>query len=189
MIVLVLPNPSTDDALLDLARAGDKGAIGDIYRQYVDSIYQFCRLRLGDAQAAEDITSSVFTTFIQALAKGKGPKYHLRAWLFKVARNSIYDTYGKQQTLPIETLEQWSDIDSLDPENQAFQAIDADILRQTIKMLSPDQQDILLLRFDQQLSLRETADILGKKVNTVKALQFRAVNRLRDLLQPMGVMD
>lgn len=187
MIVLVLPNPIEDDSLLSRAKNGDKVAIGDIYRLYVDSIYQFCRLRLGDAQSAEDITSQVFTTFIQSLAKSKGPKHHLRGWLFKVARNAMYDTYGKQQTLPIETIEQWAHIDSIDPENAAFQAIDADMLRERITMLSPDQQDILLLRFDQQLSLQETADILGKKVNTVKALQFRAVNRLRELLQRAGM--
>lgn len=189
MILLVLPNPIEDDSLLSRAQNGDKNAIGDIYRLYVDSIYQFCRLRLGNPQSAEDITSAVFTTFIQSLAQGKGPKYHLRGWLFKVARHAIYDTYGKEQTLPLETLEAWTDFDSIDPENQAFQTIDAEALRDRITMLSPDQQDILLLRFDQQLSLQETADILGKKVNTVKALQFRAVKRLRELLQRAGMAD
>lgn len=187
MIVMILPDPLEDDALLERARQGDKVAIGDIYRQYVDSIYQFCRLRLGDPQSAEDITSTVFTKFIHALAQGKGPRYHLRGWLFKVARNAIYDTYGKKQTLPIETIEQWVDVESIEPENVVFDAIHADAIRANITMLSPDQQDVLLLRFDQQLSLRETADILGKNVNTVKALQLRAVKRLRDLLQRTGV--
>ncbi len=187
MIVMVLPDPIEDDTLLARARRGDKAAIADIYRQYVESIYQFCRLRTGNPQIAEDITGTVFTKFIQALAKGKGPRYHLRGWLFKVARNAIYDTHGKARTLPIETVEQWADIENIDPENAAFSAIEADAIREGIGMLSPDQQDVLLLRFDQQLSLQETADILGKNVNTVKALQFRAVNRLRDLLERTGV--
>ena len=67
--------------------------------------------------------------------------------------------------------------------------IDSESLRHLIAELSPDQQEILLLRFDQELSLQETADIVGKNINTVKALQFRAVNRLRELLQRQGIKE
>lgn len=187
MIVMVLPDPIEDDSLLSRAHRGDKTAISEIYQLYVESIYQFCRLRLGDARAAEDITSTVFTKFIQSLTKGNAPRYHLRGWLFKVARNAIYDSYGKAKTLPIETIEQWEHLDSLHPEQEAIRAINADALRDSLTLLSPDQQDVLLLRFDQQLSLQETADILGKNVNTVKALQLRALKRLRKLLERTGV--
>ncbi|MEO1643716.1 MAG: helix-turn-helix domain-containing protein, partial [Chloroflexota bacterium] len=64
MIVLVLPDPQTDEVLLKRARTGDKSAMTMIYQRYVDAIYQFCRLRLQDPQQAEDITSHVFTTMI-----------------------------------------------------------------------------------------------------------------------------
>src|SRR5262245_29591485 len=103
MLVLVLPDNQDDEAVLARAKAGDKAAIGLIYRRYVEPIYHFARLRLGDAQAAEDLTSSVFEKFIKALAEGKGPKQHLRGWLFQVARHAIYDSYSKVQSLPIET--------------------------------------------------------------------------------------
>ncbi|MEO1287446.1 MAG: sigma-70 family RNA polymerase sigma factor [Chloroflexota bacterium] len=189
MIVLVLPDVTQDDVLLGRARDGDKEAISEIYRQYVDSIYQFCRLRLGNAEQAEDITSTVFTKLLQSIAKGNAPQYHLRGWLFKVARNAIYDTYGKNIPLPLETIEQIDAGDSINPETIVNQELNADALRASLQELSPDQQEVILLRFDQQLSLRETADILGKNINTVKALQFRAVNRLRDVLQRAGVQD
>lgn len=187
MIVLVLPNTVNDTTLLDQARNGDKVAIAEIYRLYVDSIYQFCRLRLSDPQQAEDITSTVFTRFIKALADGKGPREHLRGWLFQVARNAIHDAYGQRTPLPIEAIEHWAQGDEANPEYSVFQAIDTDILRQHIMMLSPDQQDVIFMRFAQQLSIHETADVLGKNPNTVKALQFRAVNRLRDLLTKTGM--
>ncbi|MGB7338035.1 MAG: sigma-70 family RNA polymerase sigma factor [Phototrophicaceae bacterium] len=187
MIVLILPDVSSDDRLLNRARDGDKDAITQIYHHYVESIYQFCKLRLGHPQQAEDITSMVFTKFVQAVAQGKAPRYHLRGWLFKVARNAIYDTYGEQKTLPLETLEQWENPDAIDPEYLVQQSLNLDMIRESIMQLSPDQQDVILLRFDQQLSVQETADILGKKVNTVKALQLRAVSRLRTILQGSGV--
>lgn len=191
MIVLVLPDPQADDALLARARQGDKAAMSMIYQRYVDAIYQFCRLRLSDAQRAEDITSQVFTTMISDFARGKGPRRHLRGWLFQVARYKLYDTYeqGKQDPLPLNTIEQMTTLPDLQPENATLNALTAAVVRERIAELSPDQQDVLLLRFDQQLSLRETADILGKNVNTVKTLQLRAVRRLRQMLQREGVLD
>lgn len=189
MLVLVLPDSNADDALLAKAKQGDKAAIGHIYRRYVEPIYHFARLRIGDAQAAEDLTSLVFEKFLSALADGKGPRQHLRGWLFQVARNAIYDSYGKLQSLPIETLDEWEASETLAPEAAVMANLDSESLRQLIAELSPDQQEILLLRFDQELSLQETADIVGKNINTVKALQFRAVNRLRELLQRQGIKE
>lgn len=181
MIVLVLPDETGDSQLLQRAYQGDKDAIARIYQHYVDSIYQFVRLRVADAQVAEDITSSVFMNFVDALAKRKGPRTSLRGWLFQVARHAIYDSYGAQQALPIESIDQMS-IESASPEWEVMQALDREMIRQLIQALSPDQQEILLLRFDQQLSLRETATIMGKNINTVKTLQLRAVQNLRRLI-------
>ncbi|MEL6307981.1 MAG: sigma-70 family RNA polymerase sigma factor [Chloroflexota bacterium] len=184
MIVLVLPDITTDDERLARAKQGDKTAIGDIYRSYFEPIYQFIRLRVGDAQLAEDLTSDVFIKFIKALKNDRAPHTSLRGWIFRVARNVIYDYYGKEQAIPAETIEQWIDNDDdTNPEVQALRTIEAERARQVIRMLAPAQQEVLILRFDQQLSLQETADIMDKKVNAIKALQFRAVNTLRQILQ------
>lgn len=185
MIVLVLPDIQTDDARLAKARRGDREAIGAIYRSYYEPVYQFVRLRVGNAQIAEDLTSDIFVKFIRALKADKGPHSSLRGWIFRVARNAIYDHYGsKEVPLPDETLDQWmSTDDDTDPEVRALRTIEAQRARQVIGMLAPAQQEVLMLRFDQQLSLQETADVMNKKVNAIKALQFRAVNTLRDILR------
>lgn len=183
MIVLVLPDVTQDDAYLARARAGDEDAIVAIYHQYFDPIYQFCRLRVGDSQTAQDLTSEVFIRFIRSLKKETAPHTSLRGWLFRVARNLIYDYYGKDQELPVDTLDQWlsTDVDT-DPEVQALRTVQIEYARKAIQTLAPAQQEVLLLRFDQQLSLQETADIMDRQVNAIKALQFRAVNALRQAL-------
>lgn len=184
MILLVLPDITTDDERLALAQKGDKQAIADIYKSYFEPIYQFVRLRVGDVQIAEDLTSDVFVKFIRALKNDKGPHSSLRGWIFRVARNIIYDHYGEQPSLPSETLDQWLASDeNTDPEVQAMRAIETERAIQVIGMLAPTQQEVLMLRFDQQLSLQETADVMDKNVNAIKALQFRAVNTLRQILQ------
>ena len=186
MIVLVLPDTTGDPDLLARAQRGNKAAIGQIYDRYVAAIYQFARLRVGNTQDAEDITSMVFEKFIKALAQGKGPHHHLRGWLFQVARNAIYDTYGVQQPLPLETIELWTGTNTAGPEQSVLQSLNGEALRKLIGALSPDQQEVLLLRFDQQLSLQETAEVMGKHINTVKTLQYRAIQHLREMFQRAG---
>lgn len=183
MIVLVLPDIAVDDARLAAAKAGDKDALAAIYETYFAPIYQFIRLRVGDATTAEDLASEVFIKFMKALKRGSAPNVSLRAWIFKVARNVVYDHYGREAELPSETLEQWipSDSDS-NPEVQALEASSIDRTRAAIRQLAPAQQEVLLLRFDQELSLQETAEIMGKNVNAIKALQFRAIATLRQIL-------
>lgn len=183
MIVLTLPNESQSMTLLESARAGDKRAIGSIYNLYFESIYQFIRFRVSDTQIAEDITSDVFVAMIQAFKNRKGPRNNLRAWLFRVARNKIADHYGKQESLPLETIEEWFADDQPNLETQFVNSLTKDTVRELVGQLSLDQQSVLLFRFNQQLSLQETADIMGKNVNTVKTLQARAVKKLAKLAE------
>jgi RNA polymerase sigma-70 factor (ECF subfamily) len=187
MIVLVLPDILVDDERLARAQKGDQEAIADIYRSYFDPVYQFVRLRVGDAQTADDITSEVFVKFVKALKRDNAPHTSLRGWIFRVARNVIYDHYGREPDLPVETLDQWLVSDAnTDPEVRTIQSMSIERARNAISMLAPSHQEVLLLRFDQQLSLQETAEIMDKKVNAIKALQFRAVNTLRKLLHDAG---
>jgi RNA polymerase sigma-70 factor (ECF subfamily) len=183
MIVLILPDVSVDDARLVRAQNNDQEAITEIYLSYYEAVYQFVRLRVGDEQVAEDLTSDIFVKFIKAIKAKKAPHTSLRGWIFQVARNLINDYFGKAQPLPAETLEQWFDIEGdPNPEIAVFQTVEAERIRQAISQLLPSQQEVLLLRFDQQLSLQETADVMGKNPNAIKALQFRAVTALREIL-------
>ncbi len=183
MILLVLPDPSQDMMVLERAYRGDKQAVANLYRQYLDPIYQFVRLRVGNQHIAEDITSTVFTKFVIAIKKKKGPRQSVRAWLFQVARNEVYRHYGKTEPLPIETLDQWFKSDDNTPEENLLEGDRRRVTRNAIQMLSADQQEVLLLRFDQQLSIQETADIMQKNVNTIKTLQHRALLKLRQIIK------
>jgi RNA polymerase sigma-70 factor (ECF subfamily) len=69
-----------------------------------------------------------------------------------------------------------------DPEVQFMRSVDIERARQAIRMLAADQQEVLILRFGQMLSLQETADVMGKSTSAIKSLQFRAVNTLRSIL-------
>ena len=181
MFFIVLPDLSVEDRLLAQARRGDQEAIMQIYDTYFPPIYNFIRLRVEDRPLAEDLASDVFVKFVTSVQGNAAPRQSLRGWLFRVARNAIYDHYGAQKRLPVTTLEEWLPGDS-DLESHLIHAMDAQRARQAIKMLADDQQEVLILRFGQALSLQETAVIMDRSVTAVKSLQFRAVNTLRQIL-------
>lgn len=186
MIVIVLPDFSTEDALLERAQAGDQEAVMGIYEIYFSPIYQYIRLRTGDADLAEDLASDVFVKLVRALKRGSAPRTSLRGWLFRVARNEIADHFGRKKQFPMTSLEEWVPApNEEDPEVQFIQALDLQRAREAIRMLVAEQQEVLILRFGQMLSIQETADIMGKSVTAVKSLQFRAVNTLRSILGEM----
>lgn len=183
MILLVLPDYGTEDRLLADARAGDSAAVMRIYEQYFGPVYQYIRLRVDDAPQAEDLASEVFVRLVRAFQSGKPPTESLRGWLFRVARNLIHDHYGHQRQLPLTSLDEWLPAPGEDgPEQQVAFRLSTERLRHALRMLAADQQEVVILRFGQMLSLHETADVMGKSVSAVKALQFRAVQTLRSLL-------
>jgi RNA polymerase sigma-70 factor, ECF subfamily len=183
MIVIVLPDIATEDRLLAAARRNDQDAMMHIYDTYFPPIYSFIRLRVADTDTAEDLASDVFVRLVSAMRSHKAPHHSLRGWLFRVARNLINDHYGRNRKFTEEVLEEWvPSPNDPDPEVQFFRALDIERVRRALRMLADDQQEVLLLRFSQMLSLQEAADIMGRNVGAIKSLQFRAVNTLRQIL-------
>ncbi|MBE0690184.1 MAG: sigma-70 family RNA polymerase sigma factor [Anaerolineae bacterium] len=185
MILITLPDLAVEDMLLAGARNGSQDALRQIFDLYYDSLYQYIRLRVEDAPQAEDMASDVFVKLLDSLRKGRAPRQSLRGWLFRVARNAIYDHYGKRKRLVLATLEEWIPSEGDEPELQFMRMLDAEDMRAALRLLTDEQQEVLILRFGQMLSLQETAAIMGKHVNAIKALQFRATNALRRTLNQM----
>jgi RNA polymerase sigma-70 factor (ECF subfamily) len=187
MIVIVLPDIPAEDALLARARQGNQEAIMRIYESYFPPIYQFIRLRVDDRQLAEDIASDVFVRFVESVRRRTAPNHSLRGWLFRVARNEIYQHFGRRKQLTMTALEEWmpAPADDNEPEVTFIRSMNLERARSAMRMLAAEQQEVLILRFGQMLSLEETADIMNKSVSAVKSLQFRAVNTLRHLLGEM----
>lgn len=152
-----------------------------IYDLYFPAIYQFLRLRVEDKTLAEDMASEVFVKLIDSLRRPTAPR-QLRGWLFKVARGELHKHYGNIRQFPTTNFEDViAASEEEDLELQFIQSMNTERAVHAFKMLSDDQQEVLILRFGQGCNLEETADIMGRNVNAVKALQFRAINTLRQI--------
>lgn len=186
MIVIVLPDIVIEDQLLARARRGDLDSMREIYEQYFPPVYEYIRLRVEDVQTAKDMGSEVFLKLVEAFRRRKMPHHSLRGWLFTVARNEVYAHYGKKQRLRHTVIEEWMPAPAeSEPEVAFIRNLDIDLARQAIRQLSPEQQEVIILRFGQMLSLQETASIMGANLNTVKSHQLRALQTLRHILSEM----
>ena len=186
MIFLILPDIADEDHLLTRAHRGHQDALQEIYLNYYTPIYQFIRMRTDDSDTAEDLAADVFVQLVNAFRHSKAPRHSLRGWLFRVARHTLYDHYHAHPGFTETVLEEWLSISADDqPEAQFIQTMHIETARQAVQRLTIDQQEVLILRFGNMLSLQETADIMGKNANAVKQLQLRALGALRRVLQAM----
>lgn len=186
MFLIVLPDTSTENTLLFRLQSGDDDAVMAVYEEYFTSLFHYVRLKTGDPALAEDLVSEVFVKLIRALGTKSAPHSHLRGWLFRVARNEIATHYQKVDKVNIIHLEEWMPAPSeTNPETRIGDLMEIHRMRHAIRMLNDEQQEVLILRFGQRLSLKETANVMDKSVSAIKSLQFRAVDTLRGiLLQP-----
>ena len=172
---------SLPDTQRELAgvRKLDSQAIAAVYDRYFPDVYRYVIYRLGVESLAEDIASDVFVRLLEAARSRRGPKTNLKGWLLSTASNAVADHLRRAYRRPTEALsETIPDLaatltDEIDRRQQA------DSVRQAYAQLTPDQQNVLALRFGDGYSLEETAAVMQKKVNAVKALQFRALAALQ----------
>lgn len=188
MIFLTVPDETSDSRLLRDARQGDRGAQRLIYERYFPLLYGFIRLRVDDVEQARDLTADVFLAFFAALQGDSPPRARLRAWLFRVARNKLYDHYNRSSRLSESALDDLTPhaaeavAPDVSPEASLLHGAQVDSVRRALRQLKAEQQEVLVLRFLHGLSLEETADLMARSVPAVKSLQFRAVDRLRALI-------
>ena len=173
-------------ALVELAQKGDAEAFGLIYERYVDQVYRFLYVRVGNPQLAEDLTSETFMRALRRIDSFSWQGRDIAAWFITIARNLVMDN-AKSARYRLEV----STADMLDADQRADAAPEDEVLSRVrdarlvdaLKTLKPEQAECLVLRFLQELSLAETAEVLGKSEGAVKQLQLRAVRALRKELE------
>lgn len=174
-----------DDATLVFEALADGCRFALLYRRYVDRIYRYCYRRLGSREAAEDATSVVFARALAALASCRPESF--RSWLFTIAHNVIASDLRDRGRRPIASLDPDFDLISseLGPEAAALAAEERASVQAVLVQLPDDQRRVLELRLA-GLNGPEIAGVLARSPGSVRLTQFRAITRLRQLLDITG---
>lgn len=170
-----------DEALLRLARQFDQAALAEIFDRYNNGLYYYAVRLLGDPDLAEDCAAETFSRLLRALRDGGGPTENLKAYLYRSAHNWITDHYRRIPPLPLDPEANLAEPDS-DPGQQAELNIVQARVCAAIRLLTPEQRQVIALRFIEGWELAEIAASLQKPVGAIKALQHRAVAALQKML-------
>jgi RNA polymerase sigma-70 factor (ECF subfamily) len=173
----------TDEgALLERARAYDEEALTELYDRYAPRMYAYIYRRVGDARLAEDLTGELFLRVLRSIGSGQPWRDSFRAWLYRIAHNLVVDHYRRQPPAPEAALDSSVEGTDGDPADLVESGQARERLRAASRRLTPEQQEVLALRFGEGLTAAETGQVMGKTTGAVEALQHRALASLRRIL-------
>ena len=174
-----------DEAIAARALA-DPDAFTLLYRANALDVYRYCYRRLQDREAAEDATSQTFTNAYAGLRRlGNKP---FRPWLYAIAHNVVVDAHrARRPLLPLDATTALEAPTPL-PEELAIDHERRDVIRLVLQQLPKRDRDVVELRLA-GLSGQEIAETLQCSHQAVRAAHYRAVQRIRELLESEGMMD
>ena len=176
------------DRIVAKARTGDPAAIASLYDQFAPRVYRFALLRVHAPSDAEDLLQRIFLKVIEALPRYEARGLPFAAWLFRIARNTVIDhERTRHEHASLDDLVQRSD-QRAGPEELAEAAFERVAIRSAMSLLTPEQRDVIAYRFFADLSPREIGLLMDRREGAVRALHFRAIQTLRESLDPESAL-
>lgn len=179
---------ASEEELLNGAANFDEAALSELYDRYEARIYSYIYRRTGNSALAEDLTAQVFLKMLEAIRNEKAWHSSFSGWLYRIAHNAVIDFYRKRDRQKQTDLEDAAAVVASDhnPVVIAETNLDAENLRTAISRLTEEQAEVISLRFLEGYSISEVATMMDKTEGSIKALQYRAVATLRQLLHRDG---
>jgi RNA polymerase sigma-70 factor (ECF subfamily) len=157
----------------------EEAALATIFDTYYPPIYRYIYHHIGHEQTVEDLAAEVFSRLLEHLNNGRGPRDHLKAWLYRVAHNLVVDELRRRRHRDhLELDERLPDQDA-GVEDEARRSILAARARGALADLTPKQRSVIVMKYLQGMSNDEVASALALPVGAVKSLQNRGLAALR----------
>ncbi len=169
-----------EKVIIEQAILGEASAFGLLYDHYEPQIYRFIYLKVGDREEAEDLTHQVFLQGFLKISDYQYQNFPFSSWLYRIARNEVIDFYRVRKShLDIVNNDDISE-HRIIPDLEHRLAIEK--IKGIIPKLKPIEQDVLIMRFVEDLSPSEVARVIGKTTIAVRLIQHRAIQKLKTLM-------
>lgn len=166
------------------AKKGDKNAFGVLYDYYLPKIYRFIYLKTANQAETEDLTHETFLNAWQNLPRYQHRGFPFSSWLYQIAKNSVIDFYRtRKKNIQIESVDEsligisFQDSEILDG------SMTIEKLKKYIALLKQDYQDVLIMRFVDDLTNEEISAALNKSQGAIRLIQHRAIKELKALYE------
>ncbi|HZJ24383.1 MAG TPA: sigma-70 family RNA polymerase sigma factor [Anaerolineales bacterium] len=178
----MLDKEFNEEDVLTRAAQGDRDAFGLLYERYLDRIFNYVYYRTGNLHDAEDLTARVFQRAMNHIKNYTDRGVPFSAWLYRIAHNLVANWHrdrSRRQEIPI------NDVPILPskgdhPERNLVRSQEETTLLKLIRRLPPERQNLLILKFVENMSNAEIGKIMGRSEGAVKSLYHRTLLSLRD---------
>ena len=173
-----------EETLVRRARR-DAAAFGELYERYVDRIYNYIFYRVGEPAEAEDLTARVFYRALGHIDEYQSRGAPFAAWLYRIAHNLVANWYrdrSRHKNIRLDDITLLAERGA-GPHHLAEQNEETQTLRGAIRKLPAERQQLLILKFGEELSNEAIARIMGRSEGAIKSLYHRTLVALRDELK------
>ena len=172
--------------LVERGQQGDREALEELYLIHFDRIYGYLHMSVGNRHDAEDLTTQTFLRMLESIGRFRWQSAPFSAWLFRIAHNLAMDHFrARRRWQPEEEVPEQPGSEEPSAELEAMKSIGRQSMLDLIDRLSPEQQQVLTLKFVFGFANADVANILDKTEGAIKSLQHRALASLqKQLKQP-----
>lgn len=157
-----------------------KQALVEIYEFYSPRLYRYAFRLLGNQDLAEECVAETFSRFLRAVQLDRRKPDNVQAYLYRTAHNWIIDQYRLRE---MDELDPEKHIDPTgNPSMAVAERLEQERVRSALLHLPAEQRQVVVLRFLEDWSHEQVADVIGKSIEATRAIQHRAIAALRRLL-------
>src|SRR5438876_8354284 len=169
--------------LVERAQHGNRDALEELYLAHFDRIYSYLRVSVGNRHDAEDLTTQTFLKMLESIGRFRWQSAPFSAWLFRIAHNlAMGHCRARRRVQPEEEVPEPPGSEEPSAELEAMQSLGRQSMLELIDKLSPEQQQVLTLKFVFNFPNADVAKILDKTEGAIKSLQHRALASLQKQL-------
>jgi RNA polymerase sigma-70 factor (ECF subfamily) len=179
-----------EDEILEKAIGGDGEAFGNLYERYVGRIYNYIYYRVGNVNDSEDLTERVFLRALRHIGNYSHRGLPFSAWLYRIAHNLVANWHrdnSRRKDMPLDDGMLMTQHFNF-PEQELLQAEESDRLLEVIRTLPTDRQELLILKFVDNLSNAEIGRVMGRTEGAIKSLYHRTLLTIRDDLVKLTII-
>ncbi len=172
------------------AKKGSKEAFGALYDHYLPQIYRFVLFKVSRKDEAEDICHEVFLSAWKNMPSYKDKGFPFSSWLYQIARNAVIDFYRtSKSSVQIELVDENSIQLVQSSQKELDTALEMEMVRKCLSKIRPDYQDLIIMRFIEEMENSEIASALKKSEGAIRLMQHRALKELKDIYQKENGTD
>lgn len=171
-----------EDLLVEEAKK-DLSRFAELYDRYVEQIYRYVYRRVSDQQVSEDLVSQTFYDALSHLKSYEFRGYPFSAWLYKIAHNNVLKWYRANSRVQSVDLEDISELKGdVDLVKEEIQREEKENVLKVLDCLEFEERELIRLKYFEDVSNMEIAQIMGISANNVGVKLYRALKKFKELI-------